>query len=167
MLLPRALRRLAAPSVLFSAPLKRFNLPIRTQWLSLSASTSSGEPSIPSEPIRSELKNPVSSTTQTEPTKPTEQTEQTEPKKPAQLPYFVARNNLNNLGVYHRVKRGGSLKLTLVKNGEGDLKALKKDIQEALQLKDSEISLNSVTGHIVIRGHMKLQVFNFLYSMGF
>ncbi|KAI0849360.1 mitochondrial large subunit ribosomal protein-domain-containing protein [Daldinia vernicosa] len=164
MLLHRALRRLAAPSALLSAPLKRLNLPIRTQFLSVSASTSSGEPSIPSEPIRPELKDPVSSTTQTE---QTEQAEQAAPKKPGKLPYFVARNNLNNLGVYHRNKRGGNLKVTLVKNGEGDLMALKRDLQEALQLKDNEIAFNSITGHIVIRGHVKLQVFNFLYSMGF
>ncbi|KAI0122653.1 mitochondrial large subunit ribosomal protein-domain-containing protein [Daldinia grandis] len=170
MLLSRALRRLAVPSALLSTPLKRFNLPIRTQCLSISASTLSGEPSIPSEPIGSELKDPVLSTPQAEQTKPEnlESLENPEePAKPAKLPYFVARNNLNNLGVYHKAKRGGNLKVTLVKNGEGDLMALKKDIQEALRLKDSDISLNSVTGHIVIKGHMKLQVFNFLYTMGF
>ncbi|KAK6953223.1 hypothetical protein Daesc_005523 [Daldinia eschscholtzii] len=124
----------------------------------MSVSASPGESTIPSEPIPSEAKEPVSSTTQTE---------QEGPKKRTQLPYFVARNNLNNLGVYHKQKRGGNLKLTLVKNGEGDLYALKKDIRDALQLREGDISVNMVTRQIVIRGHIKMQVFNFLHTMGF
>jgi hypothetical protein len=43
------------------------------------------------------------------------------------------------------------MKLTLVKRGEGDLQAMKQDIKDALELPDSEISLNSVTKHIVIK----------------
>ncbi|KAI1479645.1 hypothetical protein K445DRAFT_315414 [Daldinia sp. EC12] len=124
----------------------------------MSVSASPGESTIPSEPIPSEAKEPVSSTTARE---------QEGPKKRTQLPYFVARNNLNNLGVYHKQKRGGNLKLTVVKNGEGDLYALKKDIRDALQLREGEISVNNVTRQIVIRGHMKMQVFNFLHTMGF
>ncbi|TGJ84631.1 hypothetical protein E0Z10_g4137 [Xylaria hypoxylon] len=68
-----------------------------------------------------------------------------------QLPYFVGRNNLNNLGVYHKKKRGGNFKLTYLKYGEGDLVALKQDIKAALRLPDGEISINSVTKHIVIK----------------
>ncbi|KAI1280215.1 mitochondrial large subunit ribosomal protein-domain-containing protein [Xylaria sp. FL0933] len=84
-----------------------------------------------------------------------------------QLPYFVGRNNLNNLAIYHKKKRGGNLKLTLLKYGEGNLMALKQDIKAALKLSEGEISVNSVTNHIVIRGHRRDEVLNFLHTMGF
>ncbi|KAI0813535.1 mitochondrial large subunit ribosomal protein-domain-containing protein [Xylaria sp. FL0064] len=84
-----------------------------------------------------------------------------------QLPYFVGRNNLNNLAIYHKNKRGGNLKLTLLKYGEGDLMALKQDIKTALKLSEGEVSVNSVTNHIVIKGHKRDQVLNFLCTMGF
>ncbi|KAI0862180.1 mitochondrial large subunit ribosomal protein-domain-containing protein [Xylaria cubensis] len=89
------------------------------------------------------------------------------PDAPRQLPYFVGRNNLNNLSVYHKKKRGGNLKITLLKNAEGDLQALKQDIKDALQLQDGDISINGVTRHIVIRGHKHDEVLNFLHTMGF
>ncbi|KAI0543441.1 mitochondrial large subunit ribosomal protein-domain-containing protein [Xylaria curta] len=89
------------------------------------------------------------------------------PNAPRQLPYFVSRNNLNNLSVYHKKKRGGNLKITLLKNTEGDLQALKQDIKDALQLPDGDVSINSVTRHIVIRGHKHDEVVNFLHTMGF
>ncbi|KAI1126990.1 mitochondrial large subunit ribosomal protein-domain-containing protein [Nemania abortiva] len=90
-----------------------------------------------------------------------------EPNAPRQLPYFVGRNNLNNLSIYQKSKRGGNYKLTVLKKGEGDLVALKQDIKEALQLPDSEISINSVTKHIMIKGHKYREVKNFLHTIGF
>ncbi|KAI0974679.1 mitochondrial large subunit ribosomal protein-domain-containing protein [Xylaria arbuscula] len=84
-----------------------------------------------------------------------------------QLPYFVGRNNLNNLGVYQKRRRGGNYKLTLLKYGEGDLTALKQDIKTVLRLSDSEVAINSTTKHIVIKGHKRDEVVNFLYTMGF
>ncbi|KAI8627202.1 mitochondrial large subunit ribosomal protein-domain-containing protein [Xylariaceae sp. FL1651] len=98
---------------------------------------------------------------------PTTSPAPSETKAPSQLPYFVGRSNLNNLSVYHKKKRGGNLKLTLVKNGEGDLKALKEDIKDALKLPDGDVSVNSVTKHIVIRGHKRDEVVTFLRTMGF
>jgi len=68
-----------------------------------------------------------------------------------QLPYFVGRNGLNNLSVYTKIKRGGNRKLTHLKNGEGDLMALKEDLKQALGLEKHEISINNVTKHIVIK----------------
>ncbi|KAI1114011.1 mitochondrial large subunit ribosomal protein-domain-containing protein [Nemania sp. NC0429] len=68
-----------------------------------------------------------------------------------QLPYFVGRNNLNNLSIYHKAKRGGNYKITVLKRGEGDLASLKQDIQQALQLPDDEISINSQTKHIMLK----------------
>ncbi|KAI1169879.1 mitochondrial large subunit ribosomal protein-domain-containing protein [Nemania sp. FL0916] len=85
----------------------------------------------------------------------------------SQLPYFVGRNNLNNLSIYVKNKRGGNLKLTVLKNIEGDRRALKEDLKEALNLTDQQITINSVTNHIVIKGHMRDEVKNFVHNMGF
>ncbi len=43
------------------------------------------------------------------------------------------------------------MKVTLLKKGEGDLQALKHDIKDALQLKETEVSVNSITKHIVVK----------------
>ncbi|KAH8159018.1 hypothetical protein CIB48_g9223 [Xylaria polymorpha] len=90
-----------------------------------------------------------------------------EPNEPPRLPYFVGRNNLNNLSVYHQKKRGGNLKLTILKKGEGDIQALRQDLRDALQLQNGDISVNSVTRHILIRGHMRDKVVHFLHTIGF
>ncbi|KAI1455127.1 mitochondrial large subunit ribosomal protein-domain-containing protein [Annulohypoxylon moriforme] len=150
MLLPRVFRPIATHPAPFSTSLTRFALPIRSRCLS----TTIQQPESIPEPI-----NPASSSETAQP--------EPEPQQKASLPYFVGRNSLNNLSVYHENKRGGNLKLTLLKNGEGDLAALKQDIKEALQLPDRDVTLNSVTKHIVIRGHKRLQVLNFLQAMGF
>ncbi|CAJ2509629.1 Uu.00g146550.m01.CDS01 [Anthostomella pinea] len=89
------------------------------------------------------------------------------PSPQVQLPYFVGRNNLNNLSVYQLKKRGGNMKVTLLKKGEGNLQALKQDVKDALQLPDGDVSVNSVTRHIVVRGHKRDQILNFLHTMGF
>ncbi|KAI0432477.1 mitochondrial large subunit ribosomal protein-domain-containing protein [Xylaria sp. FL1042] len=83
------------------------------------------------------------------------------------LPYFVGRNTLNNLSVYTKNKRGGNLKLTILKHGEGDLVALKQDIKDALKLHDNAIAINGVTKHIVIKGSKRDEIMNFLHTMGF
>ncbi|KAI1361860.1 mitochondrial large subunit ribosomal protein-domain-containing protein [Xylaria arbuscula] len=84
-----------------------------------------------------------------------------------QLPYYIGRNNLNNVAVYHKTKRGGNYKMTTLKYVEGDLLALKQDLRTALKLSESEISLNSVTKHIEIRGFQRDKVLNFVHTMGF
>ncbi|KAI0886981.1 mitochondrial large subunit ribosomal protein-domain-containing protein [Annulohypoxylon maeteangense] len=151
MLLPRIFRPIAAHPAPLSASLTRFALPIRTRCLSTtnqpSDSESIEEPAIPL-PSESTAPEPLL-------------------QEKAPLPYFVGRNSLNSLSVYHKTKRGGNLRITLLKNGEGDLQILKKDLQEVLELPQGDITLNGTTNHIIIRGHKKLQVLNFLYAMGF
>ncbi|GAP90664.2 putative ribosomal protein L49 IMG2 [Rosellinia necatrix] len=83
------------------------------------------------------------------------------------LRYFVGRNSLNNLGVYHRNKSGGNYKITMLKYAEGDLAALKKDLTFALGLKESEVNINRLTGHIMIKGHKREEVVNYLNIQGF
>ncbi|KAI0023331.1 mitochondrial large subunit ribosomal protein-domain-containing protein [Xylariomycetidae sp. FL0641] len=91
----------------------------------------------------------------------------TEPSPTSQLPYFVARNHLNNLGVYHKKKRGGNMKLTYLKHAEGNLQALKKDVRDTLNLNAGDVVINSVTNHIVIKGHKRDEVLSFLHAMNF
>ncbi|OTB03189.1 hypothetical protein M426DRAFT_321979 [Hypoxylon sp. CI-4A] len=147
MIFSRIFRPLTAQTASISTQFTRFVLPIHSRRLTTSTIESSEQSVSPPPPSSS--------------------TPPAESRTPAQLPYFVGRNNLNNLGVYHKSKRGGNLKLTLLKNGEGNLQALKRDIREALQLNEGDISVNSVTQHVIIRGHKKLQVLNFLGTMGF
>ncbi|KAI2607861.1 mitochondrial large subunit ribosomal protein-domain-containing protein [Hypoxylon sp. NC1633] len=149
----RPLSALSAPLSTFSIPLV---LPIRIRLRCLSTSTTETS----EQPISS---SPPSSTTPTS----THSFGQPEAEKHVQLPYFVGRNKLNNLGVYGLKKRGGNLKLTLLKNGEGNLQALKQDLANALQLNEGDVSINSVTKHLVIRGHKQREVLNFLHTMGF
>ncbi|KAH9905941.1 mitochondrial large subunit ribosomal protein-domain-containing protein [Xylariomycetidae sp. FL2044] len=98
---------------------------------------------------------------------PTTSTRSADQNQPAQLPYFVGRNLFNNLSIYHKSKRGGNLKLTVLKRGEGNLQVLKQDLKSALQLREGDISVNSVTKHLVIKGHKSEQVANFLITLGF
>ncbi|KAI1756167.1 mitochondrial large subunit ribosomal protein-domain-containing protein [Xylaria castorea] len=90
-----------------------------------------------------------------------------EPKAPRQLSYFVGRNNTNNLSVYNKKKRGGNYLLTMLKGGNGDLQALRQDLQEALQLPEGDVTINNRTRHIEIRGHKRDEVVNFLNTTGF
>ncbi|XXH02036.1 mitochondrial large ribosomal subunit [Hypoxylon texense] len=150
MLLPRVLRPFAAPRAPLVSFSPRFILPVRTRYLSTTIEQSSSSDSATPPSLES-----ASSSTQPE------------SQNASRLPYFVGRNNLNSLSVYHKKKRGGNLEVTVLKKGEGDLRALKQDIKEALQLNEGDISINSVTRHIVIRGHKRVQVVNFLTTMGF
>ncbi|KAI0128998.1 mitochondrial large subunit ribosomal protein-domain-containing protein [Xylariales sp. AK1849] len=89
------------------------------------------------------------------------------PKPPQQLPYFVGRNRLNNFSVYEKKMRGGSLKKTLLKNGEGDMQALRHDVAEILGLTKDAVKVNNVTKHIEVKGHRREHILLFLKNMGF
>ncbi|KAK7753394.1 54S ribosomal protein img2, mitochondrial [Diatrype stigma] len=106
------------------------------------------EAATPSAAIPSE--EPAAPTKIITPRKPSALTEEPD-LPPRKLPYFVGRNPFNNFGVYQRRKRGGNLKVTLVKKGEGNLQALKHDIKKALDLRDDEVAVNSITRHIVVK----------------
>ncbi|KAI0871380.1 mitochondrial large subunit ribosomal protein-domain-containing protein [Hypoxylon argillaceum] len=90
-----------------------------------------------------------------------------EPNLPTTLPYFVGRNNLNNLSIYQKTKNGGTYKVTVLKNTKGQLGALRQDLKNALQLAESDINLNLKTQHILIKGHKRSEVQNFLLTLGF
>jgi large subunit ribosomal protein L49 len=83
------------------------------------------------------------------------------------LPYFVNRSKNNNLPIYTLYKRGGNMKLTQIKNIDGDRLKLKSELCEVLRLKKDEAAVNSVTGHINIKGHLKPKIDRFLRERRF
>ncbi|RYP92171.1 hypothetical protein DL770_001678 [Monosporascus sp. CRB-9-2] len=156
----RALRPTAAPTASVILTPIRFVLPVRTRTFSTSTAETNPPADTPAAPTLSS--SSASPFTQSAPsiTSP-----QQAPK--VQLPYFVSKNNLDNFSVYHRKKAGGNLKVTLLKRAEGNLQALKHDLKEALQLRDADVSVNSVTKHIMVRGHRRDEIVHFLRTMGF
>ncbi|KXJ89981.1 mitochondrial large subunit ribosomal protein-domain-containing protein [Microdochium bolleyi] len=85
----------------------------------------------------------------------------------ARIPYFVGKNKFNNFGVYHKNKRGGNLKTTEIKMVDGNIEALKQDLKASLRLESGDIAFNNTTRHLVVKGHKKPEVLNFLNNMGF
>jgi large subunit ribosomal protein L49 len=76
------------------------------------------------------------------------------PTKPAttpKQPYRVSRTPSNNLPVYLLAKSGGNLKQTKVRKIEGDIKLLRAHLQQALGLKENEVTINQLTQQIIIR----------------
>lgn len=67
------------------------------------------------------------------------------------LPYFVSRNFVGNLGVYGKAVSAGTRRFTLIKRLEGDVTVFKKDIQKALKLREEDVQYNQRTGHIRIK----------------
>ncbi|KAJ1326069.1 large subunit ribosomal protein L49 [Microdochium nivale] len=85
----------------------------------------------------------------------------------ARIPYIVGKNKFENFGVYHKKKRGGNLKTTEIKLVDGNIESLKQDLKAALRLENGDIAFNSTTRHLVIKGHKKPEIINFLNNMGF
>jgi large subunit ribosomal protein L49 len=57
-------------------------------------------------------------------------------------------------------KRGGNLKMTRIKKIDGDRQILRDELKTLLKSEDCVI--NSITGHIMIKGHHKPTVEKFL-----
>lgn len=83
------------------------------------------------------------------------------------LPYFVSRSSMNNLPIYLLRKRGGNLKVTRIKNIDGDRMILKGELCRELGVKKDDVAINSVTGHINVKGHWKTKVETFLRERRF
>ncbi|RYP72581.1 hypothetical protein DL771_004076 [Monosporascus sp. 5C6A] len=140
----RALRPTTAPTASVIRTPIRFVLPIRTRTFSTATAGTTPLADSPAAPTHSP--SSASSFTQSAPSITSPQ-----PAPKVQLPYFVSKNNLDNFSVYHKRKAGGNFKVTLLKRAEGNLQALKHDLKEALQLSDADVSVNSVTKHIMVR----------------
>ncbi|KAK3054822.1 54S ribosomal protein img2, mitochondrial [Extremus antarcticus] len=87
------------------------------------------------------------------------------------LAYFVSRTRSNELPVYHDVKRGGNLKLTLVRKVDGKVEALRDELRTTLGtsvgLDQDRVVVNGVTRQVVIKGHYKMEVERFLRERRF
>lgn len=96
---------------------------------------------------------------------------QTAPLQLTNLPYFVRRTPSNKLPVYLETKAGGTKRLTKIQKTEGDLEALKSDLAKALNLetgsKKPEVTINSTTGHIIVKGWRKDEIQKFLIERNF
>ncbi|KEZ38902.1 hypothetical protein SAPIO_CDS10221 [Scedosporium apiospermum] len=82
-------------------------------------------------------------------------------------PYLVSRTKSNRLPVYLRIQAGGSKRTTLIRRIDGDALALKADVQEALGVDKADVSLNPVTGHVVVKGSHVPSITEWLKTKGF
>ncbi|OAL46246.1 hypothetical protein IQ07DRAFT_575280 [Pyrenochaeta sp. DS3sAY3a] len=92
-----------------------------------------------------------------------------QPPSPASLPppqYHVSRSANKNLPVYTDTKRGGNLHLTTVRKITGDLAALRDELRVHLNKPEAEVTINSLTGHVVIKGHHLRKITEFLSERG-
>ncbi|KAJ5481738.1 Mitochondrial large ribosomal subunit L49 [Penicillium sp. IBT 31633x] len=88
------------------------------------------------------------------------------------LPYFVRRTASNQLPVYLVTKAGGTKQLTKIQKTEGDLDALRNDLACALGIVDGnkpnpDVTLNRLTGHIIVKGWRKPEILKFLEERKF
>ncbi|KAF1362311.1 hypothetical protein EJ07DRAFT_9697, partial [Lizonia empirigonia] len=80
--------------------------------------------------------------------------------------YHVARSAFKNLPIYSDYKRGGNLHLTTVRKITGDLHALRDELRAWLAKKDGDVSVNALTGHVVVKGRHTAQIAEFLKARG-
>ncbi|KAB8202849.1 Mitochondrial large subunit ribosomal protein Img2 [Aspergillus parasiticus SU-1] len=91
------------------------------------------------------------------------------------LPYFIRRTASNQLPVYLVTKAGGTKQQTKIQKTEGDLDALRSDLARYLGLesgeprspKSSDITINRLNGHIIVKGWRKPEIQKFLLERNF
>ena len=92
----------------------------------------------------------------------------TEPQIPLTPPlYHVGRSKSKNLPIYTDYKRGGNLHTTTVRKITGDLQQLRDELQSWLKKKDADVTINTLTGNVVVKGHCKPQIEELLKARGF
>lgn len=91
----------------------------------------------------------------------------TQPQIPLSPPtYHVARSSKGNMPVYTDKKRGGNLRLTTVRKITGDLHALREELQMWLSKKEQDVTVNTLTGHVIVKGHDSGRIAEFLTARG-
>jgi len=83
------------------------------------------------------------------------------------LPYFVSRTQNNNLPVYQEYKAGGNKLQTRIRKVEGNLQFLKNQIEEAFQMEKGEVTINSLAGHVIVKGRRRDEIVRFLSDLRF
>lgn len=80
------------------------------------------------------------------------------------LPYFVRRTSSNELPIYHLRKRGGTKLLTLVRKVDGSVEALRDELRMSFAMDEAGVTINPVTKHVVLKGHLKPKIQQFLWE---
>ncbi|KAJ4291075.1 54S ribosomal protein img2, mitochondrial [Kalmusia sp. IMI 367209] len=80
--------------------------------------------------------------------------------------YHVARSSNKNLPIYTDYKRGGNLHLTTIRKITGDLSALRDELRVFLNKKNEDVKINSLTQHVIIKGHHVPEITEFLRARG-
>ncbi|KAF2260972.1 Img2-domain-containing protein [Lojkania enalia] len=80
--------------------------------------------------------------------------------------YYVERTRNKNLPIYSDYKRGGNLHLTIIKNITGDIEALRDEVQEFLNKKSKDVTVNTTTRHVIIKGFHMPEVRHILEKRG-
>ncbi|KAH5106516.1 hypothetical protein HBH71_195270 [Parastagonospora nodorum] len=106
----------------------------------------------------SSLKKPKAST----PQKPTLMSIDLPPPR-----YHVRRTKNNNLPIYTDYKRGGNLHLTTIRKITGDLSQLRDELRVYLNKKEEDAKINTLTQHVIVKGHHPVMVKTFLEQRGF
>ncbi|KAI9822153.1 MAG: hypothetical protein M1832_003156 [Thelocarpon impressellum] len=91
----------------------------------------------------------------------------TSPAAPPTEPYVVHRTHSKNLPVFHLAKRGGNLRQTKIRKVEGDISALKLQLQHDLGLEPKDVAINQLTRHVIIKGWRRDAVKEFLEKRRF
>jgi large subunit ribosomal protein L49 len=77
--------------------------------------------------------------------------------KATSLPYRVNRTPSQKLPIYLLAKRGGNLKQTRLRKIEGNVAALRQELQMALGLEEKEVVINQLNKHIIIKVRLPLR----------
>ncbi|KAH6872618.1 hypothetical protein J4E91_001000 [Alternaria rosae] len=80
--------------------------------------------------------------------------------------YAVSRSANKNLPIYTDYKRGGNLHLTTVRKITGDISALRDELRVFLNKKNEDVKINSVTQHVIVKGHHPAEIATFLKARG-
>ncbi|KAK4195520.1 mitochondrial large subunit ribosomal protein-domain-containing protein [Triangularia verruculosa] len=88
------------------------------------------------------------------------------PERKPTYPFGIGRSATNNFSVYQLAKRGGNLKITVVKKVEGNRIAFKEELGKALRLSPRDIKVSSLTGHVEVPGHRKPEIVAFFEERG-
>lgn len=153
----------AAPTVSTSSSSRAADLAaVEAVTESDSAQPAAADPLRPSHPSKSKNLKTASRTAKTVPFTPA-----TQPQIPLSPPqYHVARSANKNLPIYTDYKRGGNLHLTTVRKVTGDLHALRDELKTWLAKKDEDVKVNTLTGHVVVKGHHTGKIAEFLKGRG-
>ncbi|KAK3997828.1 mitochondrial large subunit ribosomal protein-domain-containing protein [Cladorrhinum sp. PSN332] len=92
------------------------------------------------------------------------QAQHQQPPKPRS--FTVGRTPSANFAIYQLAKRGGNKFLTIIKKVEGDRMSFKQSLAKGLGINLTDVTVNNLTGHIVVAGHCKPQVEEWLKKEG-